>query len=228
MWGICIWVSAVLFSHPNPINVNDCHASKYLHTFQGKYSWLSNALSCRVRTFGAENTIKKCTTPLSIQITPVTSWFCKQIGNRCYGSKKQRHVFLFFERMKQVNHILCVFLPGLYAFIINFTEILFEKYISHTWEWSRFIIRALQREKSSPEKEKQKSEMTCWELLCKSLTEKGLVNSTFQRSLSVYFSKLDYSSLIILKQYGPGLWRLIGEYDFLFSSFSFLSLCMSL
>lgn len=67
-----------------------------------------------------------CTRSLSTQIMLVTRWFCKHKGNGYYGSKKQGYVFLFFERMKEVNNTLWIFYY-LHAFIISFTEILSEK-----------------------------------------------------------------------------------------------------
>lgn len=109
---------------------------------------------------------------------------CEQETEACFA-------LLWKHKTSQMHF---AFSPCLYAFSVNFREMLFDKYIGHPWGWARIIITAFQTEK-----QKQKSEMTCWELPSKSLSEKGLGNSTFQRSLSAHFSKPGWFSFIILK-----------------------------
>lgn len=103
------------------------------HLFWVKYRWLSNMLYFLMQAEellyweSHSKNVWICTTPLSLQIRSVISSFWNR--QQALWEKENRGMFSFAMQAQQVKHIL--FFYRLYAFSVNFTEILSDKYIGH-------------------------------------------------------------------------------------------------
>lgn len=88
------------------------------HPFWVKYRWLSDMLYSLMQAEELwywehhSKNVWNCTTPLSLQITSVISWFWNQTGNKYYGSKETEACFLLLCKHK-TSQTHFAFLPSL-------------------------------------------------------------------------------------------------------------------